>query len=234
MAPIAVIGAALGAWWLAARILGIPKFRPLKEHDGLGRWRRLAVRMASSLGAYLVCFLLAFAGAKRLGTFAPTLDVRVLEGPAKRAGIEDGDRIVAVGGTAVATWSDMRARIQASEGPIALTVERRGQRFTRDVTPNEKRLIGIEQRSEQRPASAGEAAASAVSVSFAVRWYFFSRELTTLAGPVGIVKAVEKAPTDRLGGYLTMIALVTAWLWPAVLGFHLVDALLPMLRRWGA
>lgn len=54
-------------------------------------------------------------------------------GPAALAGIRAGDTIVKVGNTDVATFADAAAAIRTSRGPVPVTYERDGQRFTTTV-----------------------------------------------------------------------------------------------------
>jgi len=58
------------------------------------------------------------------------------DGPAKRAGLEVGDRFVRVDGQSVKTWEDAVRLISAKpEQPLRIEVERSGERRTVDVTP---------------------------------------------------------------------------------------------------
>jgi regulator of sigma E protease len=62
---------------------------------------------------------------------------RLMEGfPAAEAGIQVGDRIVAVNGEPVDTWGELAERIHArAEQDVTLTVERDGERFPIILTP---------------------------------------------------------------------------------------------------
>jgi regulator of sigma E protease len=75
-----------------------------------------------------------------LKAFAPSVPAtlgRVLPGGAgDRAGLREGDRIVAIGGTPVATWGQFTARVRASAGRLlALEVERDGARIAVTAVP---------------------------------------------------------------------------------------------------
>lgn len=48
--------------------------------------------------------------------------------PAKAAGIQPGDEIVAVGSTPIREWSDLLRTVQGAEGPTPMTVLRDGER----------------------------------------------------------------------------------------------------------
>jgi regulator of sigma E protease len=78
----------------------------------------------------------------------PVVEEVVADKPAQRAGIEAGDRIVAIDGAPVASPSDAAAATNAHPGvPIAVTVERGGRRFDAtlipDVVDQAGRKIGI-------------------------------------------------------------------------------------------
>src|SRR6058998_1215664 len=72
--------------------------------------------------------------------------------PAYKAGLKEGDRILAVNGKAVATWDDLPISLRGLvDRDVALMVERGGQRFpihvkpiNPDGGPGENALIGIE------------------------------------------------------------------------------------------
>jgi regulator of sigma E protease len=56
--------------------------------------------------------------------------------PAERAGLQAGDRIVAIGDTPITTWEQLSKTIVASKGErLRLTVERGGARFPLEVVP---------------------------------------------------------------------------------------------------
>ena len=79
-------------------------------------------------------------------------------GPAGRAGVLDGDRIVRVAGEPITSWDQLRSVVGKGAGdPIPVEIERDGQRLTLEVTPdcvppkimvgpwNEKRSVGVGQ-----------------------------------------------------------------------------------------
>ena len=72
------------------------------------------------------------------GPMPPLLPVigNLQDGPAKQAGLQVGDRFVAVDGKPVQSWEDVVALISARPGrPTSVTVERDGQRLTFEATP---------------------------------------------------------------------------------------------------
>ncbi len=68
---------------------------------------------------------------------APVLDDIVPGSAADRAGLKSGDRIISVGGQAVEKWENFVRAVVGSPGqPLALDIERRGQRQSLMVTPD--------------------------------------------------------------------------------------------------
>ncbi|MFZ2267283.1 MAG: RIP metalloprotease RseP [Azonexus sp.] len=58
-------------------------------------------------------------------------------GPAERAGLRVGDRVLAVDGAAIANWFDFVAKIRDSSGAARhLEIERQGQRLNVDILPD--------------------------------------------------------------------------------------------------
>lgn len=84
----------------------------------------------------------------RVQPFAEPEIRRVVEGgAAERAGLRAGDRVVAAGGRPVRAWQDLEGAIRASPGrPLALLVERGGQRLPVTVTPATERELNEEMR----------------------------------------------------------------------------------------
>jgi regulator of sigma E protease len=69
---------------------------------------------------------------------SPTLGRVQPGGAGERAGLAAGDRVVAIDGAPVASWSDFTARVRAAPGrPIDLEVERGGRRVTLRAVPEE-------------------------------------------------------------------------------------------------
>ncbi|MEX0646597.1 MAG: RIP metalloprotease RseP [Balneolaceae bacterium] len=149
----------------------------------------------------------------------PSLISDVVEGsPAEEAGIESGDKIVAVNGEPVGYWIQLVERIQKADGPLQLAVDKGGEIVQLEVTPDpESNTVGI------YPADAAEifrteqlnynlAGAFVVGLENSNDTFFgiiqglgkmFSGDISVrdnLGGPVAIA-SVTKEATDR-GGWL--------------------------------
>lgn len=59
------------------------------------------------------------------------------EGPAQRAGLREGDRVLAVGGVPVDTWSGLQEQTRKQTGPVDFTIERDGATTTVTVVPEQ-------------------------------------------------------------------------------------------------
>ena len=65
------------------------------------------------------------------------------DSPAAKAGIQDGDRIVALDGKKNPTWEDVGLKeVTSAYRPMHLTIERNGKRFDTTVTPALSERIG--------------------------------------------------------------------------------------------
>lgn len=107
------------------------------------RWQRVLVYLAGPAANGVLAVVL-MAGVFMVGTAVPYLrDLppvvgEVAEGsPAAAAGIEPGDRIVAVDGEPVERWDEVGFTVMSSPGrSLSLTFERDGRRRTIELTPD--------------------------------------------------------------------------------------------------
>jgi len=113
------------------------------RRDGVERTVRLYPEASRSLG-------MPVAG------FEPAMSLRVQElvrgFPAQEAGMEPGDRIVALNGTPVTSWPELQQRVQESGGrELSVTVERKGERLTFPVSPEATHDYLLGARAWQEP-----------------------------------------------------------------------------------
>lgn len=106
--------------------------------------RRVIVASAGSAMHFVIAFVLAWIAVVSFGvpsgTIAKVAGFTAWPGraqtAAQAAGLEPGDRIVAVDGHRITTATQLSADVQASAGkPVRLTVERNGRRLTVTATP---------------------------------------------------------------------------------------------------
>lgn len=227
----AMIIATHGGALLAGRLLKTDGFRwfysrPMKAALG----RRIGVRAGSTLAPLFLCIFLSWCGNLHGGRSVATTTVEVLPGPAKAAGLLNGDRVVAVDGHPTQDWESVRASILRPSGhQKQIDVERQGRKLVLQVAPNADQRIGITPIYERQSMNVLDAFTGAVKMPFALLGATLQRTLaepnnaTTLVGPVGIVR--ESASSKSGGSFVLFFAFIGAYFVPQVLGLHLFDAL---------
>jgi regulator of sigma E protease len=106
-------------------------------------WQRYIVVLAGpafNLIFPIIIYFVFFAGQSHM---PPAVVGRTIPGrPAAEAGLQPGDRIVAIDGTEVRYWEEMKDLIADRAGePLRFTIERDGQRFDRFITPQEQVIL---------------------------------------------------------------------------------------------
>jgi regulator of sigma E protease len=147
-------------------------------------------------------------------------------GPAGRAGVRDGDRIVKVAGEPIRSWDQLRSVVGKGNGEaIPVEIERGGQMLALDVTPEgapPKMLVGP--WNEKRSVGVGHALAyglvqpaKVVATTFRALWRIVAgSEHPELMGPVGIVKETSSATRDGFATGLLLAALLASYALPLV------------------
>jgi membrane-associated protease RseP (regulator of RpoE activity) len=125
------------------KIAGMNRFEPVNPADR-GRlfyeqpsWQRLIVLVAGSATHFVVAFALLYGALAFVGLETPTtsIDELVPDSPAVEAGLQPGDRIVAVDGQPTPEWSAAQQAIGERAGQaVDLTVVRDGTERTIAVT----------------------------------------------------------------------------------------------------
>ena len=137
----------------------------------------------------------------------------VKDQPAALAGVQKGDRVLAIGGQAVEHWGEMVKAIQSSKGqPVDVSLDRRGRQVTVTLQPLPVKVTDIfgEEHEVYRVGimGGGEALTKPVgpveAVGLALNKTYLAGELIA----VSVVKMVQrKVAMDTLGGPI-MIAQV--------------------------
>jgi regulator of sigma E protease len=181
--------------------------------------------------------------------------------PAYDAGLEEGDRIIAINDTAISSWEEMSLMINSKPGvPIELTVLRNGEMLNINITPK---------ADDARDAEGNEIVVGRIGIGVPVAYINYSflpamlkgfkdsifwakmnitgfiRVITgkdsardTLAGPIAIIKFAGDTASQSFLGLIPMIAVLSVVLAminilpiPALDGGHLVIILIEGIRK---
>ncbi len=167
----------------------------------------LAGPLANFVIAYFFFFAIALGGPVAL---EPVIGEVVKDSPAQKAGLQKNDRIIAINGKKVRTWSEMAKIVASSNGALEFQIQRGGYIEFKTITPelrdatnefNEKikrRMIGISSAGVTKRLDLG------VLESMQRAW-----EKTVWASTM-IFKGVQKlitgdVPAKELGGVISIV-----------------------------
>jgi regulator of sigma E protease len=185
-------------------------------------WARFAFVFAGPVMNWVAAVLVAWVllASVGLGVADPSSRVgQLLEGmPAKAAGLQSGDRIVAVGGVPVSTWEQLVTQIQAHPGqPVTFDVSRgEGAAATTQalrVTPTEKGKVGFGPAEITVRTGALEALPAAVKLTNAnlgAQLYGFAsilsrKQRAELSGPIGIAQELVRGARAGIERFLKLV-----------------------------
>jgi regulator of sigma E protease len=218
-------------------------------------WKRVAVIAAGPLANVVIAFVILFAVFAVSGAPSgrPTAEVAQVEAgtPAAAAGLQAGDRIVAVNGRATRTFAATSRLIRASHGgPVTLIVVRDGRRVAvgprRTVKLEGRWIFGFSPAARLVSYTTGQAARTAGSnlwgvvtgTATGIRGFFSNHGRSQLSGPVGIVRVSHSELQVGVTWYLEILAFVSMSL--ALLnllpllpldGGHILFSLIEGIRR---
>jgi regulator of sigma E protease len=193
-------------------------------------WGRTVTIAAGPLANYLFASVFIFLGLIVGGERVPdmtSMKVDVDEnGAAAQAGIQNGDKIVAVNGANVATWDDLKKAISAHPGEeIDITIDRNGQtdhKMVRPAPAGDKNAgkIMVGPASNVVPVSIGKAAKLAVigppivvyGTVRGIARLITGKEKAEVSGPVGIVKETAKVAKNGAGELFQFLGALSAYL----------------------
>ncbi len=179
--------------------------------------------------------------------------------PAYRAGLQVGDRILAVDGKPVANWDELPPALETHvDKPVRLRIQREGRVFDLMVTPmnpegggHNNGRIGIEPPRTMlyvKRYGFGEsfdvgfrATGSLVTSVYSGMWLTFTRPLyyrEYVGGPLFIVQAAQQQAERGIDSYLKFIALINVAIMafnlmplPVLDGGHILLAVIQAIRR---
>ncbi|BDG08300.1 RIP metalloprotease RseP [Anaeromyxobacter paludicola] len=184
-------------------------------------WRRFLVILTGPAMNYVGAVLLAWAMIATTGIRepdpAPAVGEVVAGSAAERAGLREGDRIVAVDGAPVGSWAALVSAVQARPSrPVRLDVERGGAPLALTAVPDaiggRGRLgLGPSMRLVRAPPAAALGRGLALTNARAgdilagLGQMVSRKQQAELRGPVGIAQEMAKSARAGLAPFLSMV-----------------------------
>jgi len=189
--------------------------------------KRIWVVFFGPLFNYLFAFFLASSiffleGIPRMNE-GPVIGELLEKKPAVRAGLLQGDRILAIDGEEIKNWEELASTIHGLPGRrIKLEVEREGKRFFLGIEPEldsgtDKGLIGILPEITYRKYLIPESLFAGGRFMFQYTYLTFygiyrifrGEEKAEVSGPVGIVSLLGKAAKKGAFDFLMLLAIIS-------------------------
>ncbi|NEW59703.1 RIP metalloprotease RseP [Sulfurovum sp. bin170] len=182
-------------------------------------WQRIIILLAGPFANFFVAFMLYF-GASQIGTYLSplfnyshylpaTVGSFSDESPAKKAGIEQGDRIVSINSTPINNWEDVGETIQLFDGVLYFDIIRDNRQLNIGVEPIikkqknrfgesvDRKLIGIAPDApDELTFSPMEGLAFAWNETIHASTLIFTSVQKLISGDV---------PANQLGGVVTIV-----------------------------
>lgn len=110
-------------------------------------WKEILVAVAGPamniVLAVVIAVVLSLSPGAKFGELASEIGQVVEGGPAAAGGMKGGDKVLAVGGRAVKSWSEMQTEVQISGGkPTLFKVERGGEELSLTISPEQDEVTG--------------------------------------------------------------------------------------------
>jgi regulator of sigma E protease len=180
------------------------------------------------LAVFLLMLVFLFYGVPVLSNLVGAVEA---ESPAAQAGIQKGDRIVAVNDQAVTAWEDLSSAIKQSGGqPLVLRVQRGDQELMVTVQPRKKEvknifgelkedwMIGIGSQVSIEKGDPGLAISKAFVQTYEYSkltlvglYKMITREVSprNLGGPILIAQMAGQQAQEGIGSYLAFLAVLS-------------------------
>ncbi|MBI4376737.1 MAG: site-2 protease family protein [Elusimicrobia bacterium] len=189
--------------------------------------RRLAIVAAGPVMNYLLAFALFTTVVLVKGVPEPSpepiIGNLVLKFPADRAGLQVGDRVLAINGKAVSTWEEMAKTIHAfPDKRVELLLEREGRRSRVSLIPQTepetgRGVIGITPKPVYRPVGLLESISEGARQCYALTattvktlgTMIVRKQKPDLAGPIGISQMISRASRSAWEDFVFLIGFLS-------------------------
>lgn len=222
------------------KIAGMTEDEPLTEKSFLAKpvWKRLIVIAAGACMNFVLSIVIfwgiIFVSGTMTASPEPVIGSILEKSPAAQTSLQSGDRIIAIGGTEITTWSDIsKAVAQHNKEVLAVTVERDGQQQTVTLIPqtddqSKRAVIGVVPVINRQYHGFLEAGGMAVTKTGSICQLMLGglydmvtgREKAEVAGPLGVA---------QLAGQMAEVGFVNLLMFTAFLSINLgIINLLPV------
>ncbi len=180
------------------------------------------------LAVFLLMVVFLFYGVPVLSNLVGAVEP---DSPAAQAGVQKGDRIVAVDGQGVTAWDDLSSAIKQSGGqPLALRVQRSGEEVAMTVQPRKREvknifgelkedwMIGIGSQVSIEKGDPGLAVSKAFIQTYEYSkltliglYKMITREVSprNLGGPILIAQMAGQQAQEGIGSFLAFLAVLS-------------------------
>ncbi len=218
------------------QVAGMNPYEEIEEGDkgsyaNASLWARIVTIFAGSLANYLFASVFFFVGllhtglphADRICNAPSVCVVPNANGPAAKAGVLKGDRIVTIDGSPIKVWDDLAEAVTtAGSRELLVQIERDGQVMDKRMSPVDGKIqVGPHVRIWFQKLTIADAGMRSVRAPFLIvkeyvsgigQWIRGQVKLE-FGGPLRLVKEVgEAAREGGLGGYLTALGTISAML----------------------
>lgn len=184
--------------------------------------QKIAILLAGVTMNLLIAVLVSIIVVAISGFPSNTLDSVSPGSPAEKAGLIAGDKIIEIDGKAVNDWDDVTSAIDADKDGRSLhfVIDRDGKKVEADIVPeylkDEKRyVVGIVTKYERdflRSIPEGFKFSVQLGTAFVdaiANMFRHGVNPDDLAGPVGLVRAVDQTSSYGITGYLMLLIIVS-------------------------
>ena len=184
--------------------------------------QKIAILLAGVTMNILLAVLVSIIVVAIAGFPSNTLGEVTKGSPAEKAGLMAGDKIIEIDGTAIKDWDGVISAIDADKDGHSLNfvVDRQGQAIEMDITPEylkdeDRYVVGIVTKNERdiiRSIPEGVKFAYELGKAFLsaiVQMFRNGVKADDVAGPVGLVRAVDQTSSYGLTSYLILLIIVS-------------------------
>ena len=182
-------------------------------------WAKISVLLAGAGMNVLIAILVMSLIMGYVGSATTSIDKVQDASPAYEAGLETGDKILAVNDTEINSWQDLTAAIGKSEKSLAITVDRNGEELTLNANPQKgddgRYIVGITPEISHNVFTAAKNGAKA-TWNMTVMMFDMLKQLITgavpsseIAGPIGMVTMVSETTNYGISYFGYLIALMS-------------------------